>query len=120
MKEPWKHQGESRRDKLNHSLVLENFGVFCSACNKPVIFYGLTQHICGKKHTAKLVIWNDKNKSKQKTIINVNKHMKLNALIGQTLKEDVPSFRLDALYGVCEANMTVKSFGSMVPWIEET
>ena len=119
MKESWRHQGETGRDKLNQSLILENGCVFCSACTKPVVFYGIPQHICGKKHKTKLSIWNNKKIARQKTIINVNTTMKSKALIGQTLTEDIRAFRMDALHEVCKSNISVKSFGCMVPWIEQ-
>ena len=45
--------------------------------------------------------------------------MESKALTGQILTEDARAFRLDALHEVCKANMTVKSCGYMVPWIEE-
>ena len=93
--------------------------MFYSACTKPVVLYGSPQHISGKKHKAKLVIWNDKKKDKQKTIINVNKNLESKALTGQILTEDARAFRLNVLHEVCKTNMTVKSCGYVVPWIEE-
>ena len=59
MNDPWKHKGSSGTNKHNHSLILDEGTILCCACSKPVDFYNVPQHICGKKHGENLVLWND-------------------------------------------------------------
>ena len=54
MNESWRHKEFSGQNKHNQSLKLDNGFVYCSACSKRVDFYGIPQHICGKKTCSKI------------------------------------------------------------------